>query len=189
MAPPLDQPGCGLEDRSAAAGQADRWFAVYTKSRAERVVRDHLQDQGLEPFLPEHLVWSRRRDRRLSISVPLFPGYLFVRLAPRNEMLIRVLRTSGVVSILGQGPGTGRPQPVPDQEVESLKLMLAGPGRVSPEPYLRTGDRVRVISGPLTGCTGFVLHRRGAQRLVVSLHIMERSVAVDIPDADLERLS
>ncbi len=161
------------------------WYAVYTKSRCERVVCSHLEQQGLETFLPERWRWSRRRDRRQALRVPLFPGYLFVRLAPRGEMYLRTLRTPGVVRLLGRGPGG--PVPVPGQEVESLRVLVHSRLRLEPVPYLRRGDTVRITRGPLAGARGVVVRRRGRSRLVVAVDIMQRAVAVELDEAALDK--
>lgn len=167
------------EDHQAA------WYAVYTKSRCEKVVRGHLEQQGLETFLPEQWRWSRRRDRRLALRVPLFPGYLFVRLAPRGDMYLRTLRTPGVVRLLGQGPAG--PLPVPGHEVESLRVLVHSRLRLEPVPYLRRGDRVLITHGPLAGARGVVVRRRGQSRLVVAVDIMQRAVSVELDEATLEK--
>ncbi len=161
------------------------WYAVYTKSRCERVVRGHLERQGLQTFLPESWRWSRRRDRRLALRVPLFPGYLFVRLAPRGDMYLRTLRTPGVVRLLGQG--AGGPLPVPGQEVESLRVLVHSRLRLEPVPYLRRGDPVLITRGPLAGARGVVVRRRGRSRLVVAVEIMQRAVSVELDEAALDK--
>jgi transcription antitermination factor NusG len=159
---------------------------VHTRSRHEELVRGQLASQAVETFLPRQEVWSRRVDRRLRLRVPLFPGYLFVRLAPEPEVWAALVRTRGVVRVLGHG---GRPAPVPEAQIESVRRLLANSAVLSPHPYLQVGRPVRVVSGPLAGCQGLLLRRREHKaRLVVSLDILRQAVAVEIDEAGVAPL-
>ncbi len=161
------------------------WYAVRTRPRHERVVKSLLTEKAFHVFLPEHRVWSRRRDRRQLISVPLFPGYLFVATDSGLERLRRVKWTRGVVSILGVN---GDPLPVPHHEMESLQILVASGEKMSPVSYLFPGNRVRVLEGPLAGVEGIVLRRGKRSCLVVSVDLLQRAVAVELAEYQLEKI-
>ncbi len=162
------------------------WYAVHTRSRHERMVCTALMSKDFHVFLPERVTWSRRQDRRKQISVPLFPGYLFVSPNGRLENLHEVKCTRGVVRILGVN---GLPLPVSLREVESLRLLVASGELCRPVSYLVPGNRVRVLDGPLTGAEGMILRHGGKKRLIVSIELMQRSVAVELPECQLEKIA
>jgi len=151
------------------------WFAVYTRSRHEKAVRNSLQQKVVEGFLPVHDVLSRWKDRRKWVQKPLFPGYLFVHVAPFD--LEKVRSTRGVVDIVGDGEV---PISVPAEQVEGIRRMIEAPVKVDPLPYMRTGKPVRVKTGPLIGLEGFVVEQKGSCRLVVSIDLLGRSVAAEV---------
>lgn len=152
-----------------------QWFAVYTRSRHEKVVCQSLRQKSVEGFLPVHDVLSRWKDRRQWVQKPLFPGYLFVHVAPFDFQ--RVTDTRGVVHIVGDGQV---PIPVPAEQVEGIRQMLDAPAKVDPLPYMRKGKLVRVKAGPLIGLEGFVVEQKGSCRLVVSIDLLGRSVATEV---------
>jgi transcription antitermination factor NusG len=161
------------------SGDAARhWYAVYTKSRHEKVVHAALEGQGVEAFLPLHDVLSRWKDRRKWVAKPLFPGYLFVRL-PRADLWV-ASAARGAVSVVGDG---NSPVVVPDQQVESVRELVARPVEVAPWPYLKVGQLVIVKSGALMGLQGFFVSRKGKSKLVISVELLGRSVAAEV-DAD-----
>lgn len=164
---------------------APSWFVVHTLSRHEQRVFELFAQKGIPSFLPKAEVWSRRRDRRKKIQIPLFPGYLFVG-ATDTDTQPWVASTKGVVRILGFG---GRPTPVPRSQVESIQIMVQGGDALYPLNRVVVGDRVRVLSGPLTGVEGVVVHSKGGGRLVVSVALLHRSVGVDLYECDLELIS
>lgn len=165
------------------------WFAVYTNPRAEKAVLKNLIIKGVESFLPLTWRWYRKRGRREAYQAPLLPGYLFVRLHPINEMYIPVLRTPGVVYMLKEDPSSIRPLPVPDNEIDSLRIVIESKLRILTEPYINCGDMVEIVEGPLTGCHGKVVKRKHTCRLVVSVDLMQRSVSVEILERWLEKTS
>ena len=166
-------------DVAACNESADvQWYAAYTSANHEKRVAQQLQSRTVEHFLPVYESVRRWKDRRVRLQLPLFPGYVFVRLALRDRL--RVLQIPGVARLVGFD---GRPTPVPAEDVEAIRACLAGHG-VQPHPYVRRGQRVRVLSGPLAGFSGIVVRQRNRTRFVVSFDVLERSVAVEINDSD-----
>jgi len=160
------------------------WYCIHTRSRHEEVVYQRFEDKRIEAFLPKLEVWSRRKDRKKKIHKALFPGYLFVydSLAPRQRL--EILKTPGVVKILGNSKG---PVSVPEAQIESIKTILDGKSAVTPFPYLKEGQLVRVVEGPLKGCEGFLLKiKEGKEKLIISVDLLQRSVAVEIHGASVE---
>lgn len=154
-----------------------RWYAAYTCPRHEKSVAEQLTGRGVEFYLPLYETVSRWKDRRVRLSLPLFPGYVFVRI-PLCERL-RVLGVPSVVRLVGFN---GRPAPLPEEEIQSLRNGL-GALRTEPHPFLKAGRRVRIVQGPLQGLEGVLLRRKGRCRLVISLDLIQRSICVDV-DAD-----
>jgi transcription antitermination factor NusG len=153
----------------------ERWFAVRVRSRQDKCVASSLRARGLEPFLP--LYRSRRRwsDRTRILELPLFPGYVFCRLSP--EFLFRVLTSPGVIDIVGIGK---RPCALEDEEIATIQRMVHSGQGVEPWPYLKTGQRVRILAGPLCGVEGVLVSIKNQLRLAVSVHLLQRSVAVEV---------
>jgi|UniRef100_A0A7V3RHX1 transcriptional antiterminator RfaH len=159
-----------------------QWYAIYTRCHHERTTNKILSDQGFTTFLPEILVPSRRKDRKLLIKKPLFPNYLFIQLDHNKDNWLKVYRTHGVVRICGNG----RPTPIPDEDINSIKIFVHSERNIYPLPYLVVGSKVRVISGPLAGAIGILLredHKK--RRLVVSIELMGQSVAVTLGDDEV----
>lgn len=167
------------------AGEA--WFAVWTRNQCEPKVADGLRRRGLEAFLPCVRVPSRRRDKRVVLAQPLFPGYLFLRFAPSRERCLRVANTDGVVRVLGDG--WDALHPIPDDQVDAVhRIVTAGDG-ARPMAWLRRGDRVRIDAGPLAGLEGLVQEwRAGRATFVVNVDLLQRSVGVEVPDVLLRRV-
>jgi len=162
------------------------WYAVHIKSNHERVVRDILERMELTVFLPEKLTLSRRRDRRKTILAPLFPGYLFVEPGARIGWAREVVTTRSVVRILGQG---GHPMPMFKNEVESLRILLESGENFKEISYLGPGDAVRIDDGPLTGAEGKVIRISRKEHLVVSVALLQRSVAVELSEKQVVKIS
>ena len=164
-----------------------RWFAVWTRSQCEAKVEEALRRKAFEVFFPRVRVPSRRRDRRVVLEQPIFPGYLFLRFAPSRDAYIRVAGTDGVVRILGEH--WNRLDFVPDEQVEAVRRIVTGDRHARPVPWIRTGDRVRIVRGPLTGLDGLVqTWRAGRATFVVSVDLLQRSVAVELDAGYVERL-
>lgn len=174
----------GAPEAPAGDLMGSAWYVVHTRSRHEAKVELALQQKGLEIFLPRLTVASRRRDRRLLLKVPLFPGYLFVHTALAPPTFQEIIRLSGVVRLLGIN---GRPQPVAAEKVASIQTIVAGDRPYYPWPLLQRGMQVRICEGPLTGAVGLILKRRDRKRrLVVAVDLFQRSVAVELEEEAVE---
>src|SRR5439155_23585530 len=132
-----------------------QWYAAYTRANHERRVADQLGEREVEHFLPEYESVRKWKDRKVRLQMPLFPGYVFVRLALRERL--RVLQVPGVARLVGFG---GTPCALPDAEMETLRTGLNGAVAVQPHPYLTAGRRVRVKTGPLAGLIGILKTRK-----------------------------
>jgi transcription antitermination factor NusG len=174
-----------LDPRETAILSTDslqlRWYAAYTCANHEKRVRDQLEQRSVESFLPLYETMRRWKDRRMHLQLPLFPGYVFVRIAPVDRL--RVLQVPSVVRLVGFN---GHLSALRDEEIEGLKKGLAGGVRAEPHPFLTVGRRVRMKSGPFEGRQGILLRRRGNLRLVLSLDLIMRSVVIDVEAADVE---
>jgi transcription antitermination factor NusG len=158
------------------------WFAVETKLRFEKKVAAQLTGKGFEVFLPlitEHHQWS---DRQKAITLPLFPGYAFVSLDHSKTSSRAVLQTAGLIRFLSFGCA---PSPIPRKQIEDLRLLLREKRSFVPHPFIQTGQRVRIRSGCLQGLEG-ILVRHEKEKLIVSIHSIQRSLAVEIHGYDLE---
>jgi len=157
-----------------------RWYALRTKSRHEKLVRDRLAGLGIEQLLPTVKRLSQWKDRKKEIDVPLFSGYCFGRF-PWQERT-PVLKVSGVVEIVGGGK---RPEPIPDEEIAALKTLMASTLRYDTHPYLHEGMAVEVVRGPLEGVRGILLRKDKHHRLVIAVHLIQQAAAVEINAADI----
>ena len=146
-----------------------------------------MSDKKFQVFLTKLEVWSKRKDRRKKIQKALFPGYLFVYGILNPRLGLEILKTPGVAKILGNETG---PVPVPDAQIESIRTILNGKAAVSPFPYLKEGQLVRVVDGPLRGCEGFLIKiKEEKEKLVISLDLLRRSVSVEIESASVEPIT
>ena len=162
---------------------AESWFAVWTRNQYEPRVCDRLCRKHFEVFLPTLRVPSRRRDKRVVLAQPLFPGYLFLRFVPSRVGYVRIASTDGVVRVLGDG--WDALQPVPDAQVEAIRRLVTSAEDARAVPWLRLGDHVRIVAGPLAGLEGLVRDRcRGRATFVVNVDLLQRSVGVEL-DAGL----
>ena len=155
-----------------------RWYALTVKPRHEKAVAGALRNNALEEFLPlyrSRRVWS---DRIKELDLPLFPGYVFCRFSLENRGL--VLKMSSVISIVGFGNG---PTPVADREMINLKNLIASGFPLVPWPFLKVGEKVRIERGPLQGLEGILLQVRNSWRVIVSVFLLRRSVAVEVDGA------
>jgi transcription elongation factor/antiterminator RfaH len=160
------------------------WYVLHTKSRFENVVFDGLYKKEVDVFLPKIKVRSKRRDRRLMIQVPLFPGYIFVRSDLNPYHHLEILKTVGAVRLIGT---KGKPVPVPDDTVESLKIMVSADHDVITGRRLQKGDRVLVVSGPFAGVVGTFVRYRGKGRVVVNIEALGQHAGVNVNEDDVER--
>jgi transcription antitermination factor NusG len=176
----LNSPGCHLPP---AYGE-ERWYAAYTCANHEKSVAAQLEVRAVEHFVPLYNSVRRWRDRRVRLAMPLFPGYVFLRLALREKL--RVLEIPSLVHLVGFD---GQPAALSDEEIEALRQGLTERLNVQPHPYLTVGRRVRVVSGPLTGLEGIILRKKNHLRFVISLNLIMRSVSVELDDADIVPVS
>lgn len=154
------------------------WFALQVRAQHEKVVAAHLSGRDFEWFLP---LYKRRRqwsDRIKEVETPLFPGYIFCRFNPQNRLPI--LTTPGVVQIVGYNRF---PVPIEEGEISAIKALVASGLPNQPWPFMEIGDRIRIASGPLCGIEGILVAFKGRHRLVVSVKLLQRSVAVEIDSA------
>ena len=166
--------------------ETEAWYAVWTRSRHEHVAERGLKGKGLTVFLPTVQRPSCRTDRRKLLACPLFPGYLFFYGASDSATQLSVLQTPGVVRILG-AQSTGFTA-VPAEQVEAIRQVLCAGLVFAAVPYLRLGERVRIKDGPLVGVEGLIqAYRPGKNRVVLSVDLLQRSVAVELEGWRVER--
>ena len=164
-----------------AASQAEvRWFALWTRSRHEQVVREQLEQKRVEAFLPTVTRWSRWKDRKKKIDWPLFPGYCFARFDPADALPI--LKCTGVVNIVSFD---GKPAPIPEVELDSIRLLVGSELQYDPCPMIREGSMVEVVHGPLTGVVGRLMRKNDKARLVLSVDLIGQAVSVEVDAADV----
>lgn len=164
-----------------AEGGVPNWYAAYTSANHEKRVAQELGWRSVENYLPLYGSVRRWKDRRVRLEMPLFPGYVFVKMALRERL--RVLQVPGVARLVGfEGH---HPAPVPVEDIEAIRMCLAGGHPLLPHPYLQRGQRVRVVSGPLAGLTGVVVRRKKQTRLVISFDLLMRSVAVEVASEEI----
>jgi transcription antitermination factor NusG len=154
------------------------WFALHVRMRHEAGVAAHLEGMGYEDFLPLYKTRTRWSDRVKEIEAPLFPGYLFCRFDPQNRLPI--LKTPGVIQVVGY---SRQPIPVEETEIEAIQALVASGIPSQPWPYLEVGEKVRIESGPLRGREGVLVEFKGTHRLILSVALLQRSVAVEIESA------
>lgn len=159
------------------------WYAAYTSANHEKRVAAQFAQRSVEHFLPLYQTVRRWKDRRVQLQRPLFPGYVFVRLALRDRL--QVLQVSGVANLVGF---CGTPAALPQAEIDALRSSFLNGVRAEPYPYLTVGRRVRVKSGPLVGMEGILVSKKNQGRLVISLDLILRSVAVEVDGLGLEPL-
>ena len=160
-----------------------RWYAIRTRSRHEKKIASELCDKGVDHFLPLQTQIHRWSDRSQQVEVPLFPCYLFVRTVPVGEARVSVLRTPGVVGFVGgQGNGT----PIPDKQIENIQTILEQKVQFTLHPFLNLNGRVRIRGGCLDGVEGVLVGMNPDSSLVVSVDLLERSVAIRVAGYDVE---
>jgi transcriptional antiterminator NusG len=156
------------------------WFAIWTRSRHEKSVHEQLGRKDVEAFLPTITRWSRWKDRKKQVDWPLFPGYVFARFDP--EASLPIVQCSGVVSIISF---EGVPAPIPDIEIDSVRRLVESELQYDPCPLIREGMMVEVIHGPLRGVIGRLVRKGSHARLVLSVDLIGRGVAVTVDAADV----
>lgn len=157
------------------------WYALYTCARHEKRVAELIERRNVSCYLPLYRSVRRWKDRRKELELALFPSYVFVRMSLVNKQ--KVLEVPGVVHFVSFD---GKPAALPEEEIEALRKRLAAKVGVEPHPYLKSGRKVRVRSGPLQGLEGIILRRRDRCRLVFSIDLIQRSLAIEVDEADVE---
>jgi transcription antitermination factor NusG len=165
------------------------WYAVHTKSRHEYKASFVLAQKNITTFLPETEVWSKRKDRKKKIFIPLFPGYLFIEtLCLDNEIKLAVLKTSGVVSILGKKENS-EPIPVPDDKINAIRHLVETKAEVFAIKFPKVGEPARIIDGPFAGLEGIVVKSDFKKEFfVITLELLQRSVAMKLEGYQISKL-
>ena len=176
----MSSAGLGSETLRSAAHAIPFWYAAYTCANHEKRVAEQLAGRGVEYFLPLYDAVHQWKDRRVRLKLPLFPGYVFVRLPLAQKL--RVLQAPGVARLVGFGDA---PAPLADADIEALRKGLQGQIRMEPHPYICKGQKLRILRGPLAGMEGILLRRKGGLRLVLSIELIMRSVIVDVDAEDI----
>jgi transcription antitermination factor NusG len=163
--------------------EARGWLAIYTRHQHEKLASEDLAYKGFEVFLPVYTALRRWSDRVKEITLPLFPGYVFLRGGLPQPLLI--LTTPGVVGLV---KFAGVPAIVSDMEIETVRRVLAKGAKIEPHPFLKCGDWVRVKGGPLEGLEGILVRDKNQSRLVLSVELVQKSVAVEVDAWLVERV-
>src|ERR1700722_7433435 len=160
-----------------------RWFAVWTRSRHEKAVAAMLANAGVQHFLPLKSEVRRWSDREQAVSIPLFGGYLFVRMNPDRDSLLQVIKAPGIAGVVGNSTG---PLPIPNQQIEAIRTILTRRVECTAHPLLEEGDRVRVVRGPLVGVEGKLARGNSTSRLLISIEMIFKTLAVSVSRDDVE---
>lgn len=160
--------------------QEEQWFALWTRSRHEQVVRQQLEQKRVEAFLPTVTKWSRWKDRKKRIDWPLFPGYCFARFKADDRLPI--LKCTGVVNIISF---EGEPAAIPEHEIDCIRQLVESDLAYDPCPMIREGMMVEVMHGPLKGVVGRLLRKNEKARLVLSVDLIGQAVSVEVDAADV----
>lgn len=182
----LSQPAPSLHLASwTGLGPAEQWYALHTRARHEKVVEQRLHERDVETYLPLVTEIHRWSDRKKTVQLPLFSGYIFVRLSYTTIDRLRVLTIDGVFTFVGvRGEGT----PIPQAQIEAVRALVKGGLPWSSHPFLRIGQRVRIRSGALDGIEGILIDRTGDSTLVISVDAIQRSLAVRVEGYNVERI-
>jgi transcription termination/antitermination protein NusG len=173
-------------DHSSEKDASDpRWFAVWTRSRQEKIAAAMLGTLGVQHFLPLKSELRQWSDRKQTVHLPLFSGYLFVRMDPNKDGRLQVLKTPGIAGFVGNNTG---PLPIPDQQIEDIRTVLTERVECTVLPFLEEGACVRVVRGPLAGVEGRLLQGNSTTRLLISIEMIHKSLAVSVSRQDVELL-
>jgi transcription antitermination factor NusG len=158
-----------------------QWYALWTRSRHEHVVREQLEQKGYQAFLPTITRWSRWKDRKKQIDWPLFPGYCFARFDPAARL--PVIKCTGVVNIVSFA---AEPAPIPEIEIASIRRLVESDLQYDPCPLIREGDIVEVVHGPLKGVVGRLVRKGAHARLVLAVALIGQAASVEVDAADVK---
>ncbi len=164
-----------------------KWYALLTRSRFENVVRENLTKKSIEVFLPKIKTRSRRKDRRVMIDVPLFPGYLFVKTSLEPENHLQIVKTTGAVRLLGYN---GNPVSVTEDNIESLKIITDSELNIikGSSAGIPKGTNVMIISGPMAGVKGEFVKYKNKNRVIIRIETMGQFAGVETDENNLEKL-
>lgn len=170
-------------DQPYNTGPSDAWYALYTKHQHEKAATTQLQGRGFEVFLPLYKAVHRWKDRNQTVQLPLFPCYVFLRtdLMGRGD----ILRTPGVLSIVGNG---GKASAIPEAEIEAIRRVIHTGVHFAPHAFLKAGERVRILSGPLAGIEGILQRVKSRFRIILSVELLQKAVAVEVDIDAVERV-
>lgn len=157
------------------------WFAIWTRSRHEHVVRDQIALRQFDAFLPTITRWSRWKDRKKKIDWPLFPGYCFARF--EEQEALSILKCTGVVNIVSV---EGKPAPIPDHEIDGIRRLLESELQYDPCPLIHEGMMVEVTHGALKGVVGRLIRKGAHARLILSVDLIGQGVSVEVDAADVK---
>ena len=164
------------------------WYAVHTKSRHEYKAHAGLMQKHLTSFLPEMEVWSKRKDRKKKISTPMFPGYIFVEANLDNETKLTILKTFGVVRILGKKENA-EPIPVPDDKIQAIQRLLEKKVEIFTMQYPKAGETAKIVDGPFAGIEGTVVKADPEKELfVISIELLQRSVGIKLEGFQISKI-
>jgi transcription antitermination factor NusG len=172
-----------MDDEAWNRSSGPEWYAVWTRSRQEKTVAGMLGLLGVPHFLPLRSEIRQWSDRKRAVTVPLFSGYLFVRMDAARDGRLRVLKTPGIAGFVGNHTG---PLPVPEEQIEDIRTILECRVECAVLPLLEEGDAVRVMRGPLAGVEGRLVRVNSATRLAVSIELIHQSVVVSVSRNDVE---
>jgi len=175
-----------MEHRLSGSDSRACWYAVSTRSRQEKVAANTLQALGITHFLPLRLQKRQWSDRIQAINVPLFPGYLFVHIDPWSGTKLDVLKAPGVTRFIGDRTG---PLPIQGSEIEGIRSLVHCGVEFVPHPFLAEGDRVRVVRGALAGIEGILVRAGSKDRMIISIEIIHRSLAITVSAYDVEAVT
>ena len=164
--------------------ESSPWWVLYTRHQHEKTVADMLSAKGFEVFLPLYESLRRWKDRSKMLSLPLFPCYVFVR--GGLDRRLQVVTTPGIHMILSHGDHVAM---IPENEINAIRRTVEGPCRIEPHPFLKCGERVRVIRGCMEGVEGILVRKKNFLRLVLSVDMLAQSVAVEIDASDVEPIT
>jgi transcription antitermination factor NusG len=159
-----------------------QWFAIHVRSRHEKKVADELRQRGIHNFLPLVRQVRRWSDRKKVVEFPLFSCYVFVQIVPTLAERVAVLNFHGVLGFIGPHHGT----PIPSEQIESIRTLLLNDVHLTPESFIRLGQRVRIRGGALDGVEGILSGRGNDQKLIVSVDTIQRSISVSLEGYEVE---
>jgi transcriptional antiterminator NusG len=165
------------------APQLESWYALQTRPRHEKMVSQRLLERGVTTFLPLMTEMRRWSDRKKSVDLPLFSGYIFARFKRNYDERLQVLRVDGVLSLVGS---RGEGAVIPEAEIDAVRMLLEGALPWTAHPFLEIGQRVRIRSGALDGLEGILLRRNGDRSLIISVTTIQRSLAVRVEGYEVE---